>query len=470
MRFLNVAVVLLAAFCRTSLLVQGEEQVSWTPSGDYEENPPLPLSMKMRQQLVQLQQVISTSSDPQGTLQQVAESNGMSAGELLNMLEKNARDLQEDPTLLQPMTMPRAIFRAMASLGVVISHVAKKNPRSFGLATLACVLAVYAVIVIPRTGLHVSSSRGVVLSNGPTTVFAPPDRYLHKLISSQRLADRRGLSVKTLKKEWDDLALTGDGVEVHVLPRKHELGQAITAQFTLSPDQLLEMFSSGETEKEIAEERSNIVDLLFSSATQLLSERQLVEFSSSSDDDGARSIRGVTNAENKMGILVVPGLGNLGRHGLVFWRATSQTESEEMASLTVTTLNGMGFFDGQIHATALKIPEEDGMIQIRVSLAVPKGGRKVSKTNGQRIVQEIADSLLQSSSRRTEQILARKSQGRRFKESGSRRANERRKTRFNRERLLEQMAEDRRRRWQRANPDAGRYTPSGRRQRSPNNC
>jgi hypothetical protein len=32
------------------------------------------------------------------------------------------------------------------------------------------------------------------------------------------------------------------------------------------------------------------------------------------------------------------------------------------------------------------------------------------------------------------------------------------------------MAEDRRRRWQRGNPDAGRWRPSGDRMKSPNNC
>lgn len=451
----------------------GEEQVTWTSSGDYEENPPLPLSMKQRQQLLQLQQVISTSPDPQGTLQQAAESNGMSAAELMNMLEKNARDLQQDPTLIQPMTIPKAIIRTMASIGMVVLKVAKSNPRSFSLAALAMLLIIYTLIEVPRTGLHVSTSRIFILSSGPTTIFPPPQRYLHKLISptpNSKLVDRRGLSIKTLKKEWDDLTLDDDGVHVHTLPRKNELGQAITAQFSLSPDMLLEEFSLGETEEQITEERHDIVDLLYTSSKQLLSERQFVEFSSSDYDGTDQSIRSVANTENNMGILVVPGLGNFGRHGLVFWKATHQSESEDTATVTLTTLKGMGFFDGQIHIAAMKIPEEDGMIQVRVSLAVPKGGRTISKTTGQKIVQEMADAIVKSCSRRTKQILARKSQGRRFKLSASRRANARRKTRFDREKLLEQMAEDRRRRWQRSNPDAGRYRPSGHRQRSPNNC
>jgi hypothetical protein len=456
--------------------VVGEEKVKWTSADDYDENPPLPLSMKQRQQLLQLQKVISTSSDPQGTIQKVAESNGMSPGELVNMLNKNARDLQQDPTLIQPKTIPKAIIRAIASIGVIVSNVAKANPRFFSVSVLAILLILYTIIEIPRTGLHVSTSRKIILSNGPTSIFPPPQRYLHKLIEStppgkRKIIDRTGLSINVVKKDWDDLILDSDGVNVHILPRKHELNQAITAQFTISPDVILEEFAMGETEEQISEERHDIVNLLFASAKQLLSERRLVEFAStsSSDHDG-QSIRSVANLDNNMGVLVVPGLGNFGRYGLIFWKATHQSESEDTATVTLTTLKKMGFFDGQIHITAMAIPQEDGMIHVRVSLVVPKGGRAVSKICGQKIVQEIADSIVQSCTRRTKQILARKSQGRRFKLSGSRRANERRKTRSERERLLELMAEDRRRRWQRSNPDSGRYRPSGRRQLSPNNC
>ena len=135
--------------------------------------------------------------------------------------------------------------------------------------------------------------------------------------------------------------------------------------------------------------------------------------------------------------------------------------------MTLTTLKGMGFFDGQIHFDMKKYRSK---LVINVHLAVPKRGRKMGKVLASRIVQELADSLATSASRRTEQIVARQVQGKRFKSASHRRAKERRQSRFEREKLIEEMAEDRRRKWQRNNPDAGRYRPSGDRQRSPNNC
>jgi hypothetical protein len=465
---------------------QAEEQVKWTPNDDADDEPALPLSLKMRKQLLQLHQAISQADDPNGMLEQVASQNQMSAAELAKMLEKNYRDLQQDPSLLQPKTLPRAIFKVLASLGVMVSQVAKKHPRSFGLSVLTVFLICYTMFVIPRTGLQIASSKGL-LSKGPTTMFAPPDRYVKKLIQRKTMIEDSGkpisLSVQTVKHQWDDLLTPlqdeDDGVQIHILPRKHELRQAITAQYTLSPDPLLEEFSlGGETKHEITKERDAIVDMLVSNAGKLLEERNLIEFSTrgAKSDDGVPLIRNVASSLDRdsysedIGVLVVPGLGNLGRHGLMFYKVTNEVYLDGSASLTLTTLKNAGFFDGQIHIQVERLPDHDGMLLVQVSLAVPKEGHRISKRMGQLIVSEIAQSLVQSSARRTKQILARKSQNRRYKESGKRRANERRQTRNDRERLLEEMAEDRRRRWQRSNPNAGSYRPSNRRQMSPNNC
>ncbi|KAG7354526.1 hypothetical protein IV203_003882 [Nitzschia inconspicua] len=480
---------------RYFLCVRAEEQVTWTPSDDADDEPSLPLSLKMRKQLLQLHQAISQADDPVGMLEQVAAQNQMSGAELGKMLEKNYRDLQQDPSLLQPKTLPRAIFKALASLGVMVSQLAKKHPRSFGLSALTLILICYTLFVVPRTGLQMSSSKGL-LSKGPTTMFSPPDRYVKKLLRRKSDDDRSGkplsLSIRTVKTEWDDLLTPlqdeEDGVQVHVLPRKHELRQAISAQYTLSPDELLEEFPlGGATKAEIKQERDYIVDMLVSNAEKLLEERNFIEFSSTTSgtdsDNGSPLIRNVILSDDddgdgdnkKVGVLVVRGLGDFGRHGLLFYKVTNHVPvysdaDDDSSSLTVTTLKNMGFFDGQIHIHVKRLPDHDGMLLVQVSLAVPKGGRRISNTMGQFIVSELARSILQSSSRRTKQTLARKSQNRRYKASGQRRANERRQTRTNRERLLEEMAEDRRRRWQRANPNAGSYRPSNRRQMSPNNC
>lgn len=500
-----------------TVFVSAEMEASWTPNED--EGPALPLSMNQRQQLVQLQQAIQDAPDPSGTLEQVAQSNDMSPQELYQMIEKNAQDLQQDPALLSELqqfaqsngggggsignSLPKMLFRIIAAMGVAIRQTANQNPRTVTMTALAAVLIFYTLLAIPRTGLHISSSRSLLtLSSGPTTMFSPPDQYLHKLIgktASMRTPPK--MSIKTLKKDWDDLLkpmmreLAANGpngvddddnnvhgrVEVHKLNRKHELRQAVTAQFVLEPDKLLKEFPLGDTKEEIAAERDSIIDMLYTNAAALLSERNLVEFSAASKaKERLRTVCGSSddNDDNDLGVIVVPGLGNLGRYGLVFWKATSETTQKSTASpssssrstLTLTTLKGKGFFDGQIHLEVNKIPNHDGMLLVQVSLAVPKGGRKLSKKVSERLVEEMARSLIQSASRRTQQRLARQSQGKRFKESGSRRASDRRNTRFERERMLEEMAVDRRRRWQTNNPDAGRYRPSGRRMLSPNNC
>jgi hypothetical protein len=458
------------------LTAHAEEEVTWTPADDAESEPSLPMSMKVRKQLLELYQVISQSPDPNGTLAQVAQQNNMSPQELAKMLEKNFRELQENPSLLEPKTLPKIIFKMLASLGVAISSVAKKHPRSFSLTVALLLTMCYTMIMIPRTGLHISTSKGLLLSKGPTTIFSPPHKYVQKLIRRQNdiaSSKKISLSVQTPKHDWDDLleplAEEEDGVHMHSLPRKHELKQAMTAQFTLSPDSILEEYPmGGETKKEIKAERDAIVDLFIANAARQLEERNLIEFSA---DDTGNAIRNVMATNEKTtGALIVPGLGNLGRYGMVFWRVTGERQSDESASMTLTTLKNMGFFDGQIHIQVERIPDHDGMLMVQVSLAVPKSGRKINNKLGQAIVSAIAQSLIDGTSRRTKQTLARKSQNRRYQESSKRRAKERRATRNEREKLIEEMAEDRRRRWQRANPNAGSYRPSSRRQRSPNNC
>mmetsp|Transcript_27540 Transcript_27540/g.31294 ORF Transcript_27540/g.31294 Transcript_27540/m.31294 type:complete len:533 (+) Transcript_27540:1-1599(+) len=517
-----ILVLTLALFMLADIVVSAEMEAKWTPNED--DGPAMPLSMNQRQQLVQLQQAIQDSPDPQGTLQQVAQSNGMSESDLYQMIEKNAQDLQQDPQMMSELqafaskssignSLPKIMFRIVGGLIISIRQIAKQNPRNFTMIAIVGLLLFYSLLAIPRTGIHMSSGRSLLISSGPTTIFAPPDRYVNKLIgrtaTMKKLPPK--LSIQTLKKDWDDLLkpmrlkLIADGlndvnndadddddddndneemtlngkVEVHKLNRKNELRQAVTAQFVLAPDRILKKFPLGDTKEEIAAERDTIINMLYTNAANLLSERNIVEFSSLKSKQRLRNFCGSSNEDNDdkdLGVIVVPGLGNYFRHGLVYWMATSQTTEQSVTSsasasstLTLTTLKGKGFFDGQIHLDVRKIPNHDGMLLVQASLAVPKGGRKISKQIGVRIVEEIARSIIQSSSRRTQQRLARQSQGKRFKEMGSRRANDRRHTRFERDRLLEEMAEDRRRRWQKNNPDAGRYRPSGARMRSPKN-
>lgn len=86
------------------------------------------------------------------------------------------------------------------------------------------------------------------------------------------------------------------------------------------------------------------------------------------------------------------------------------------------------------------------------------------------VTDTLAQSITRSVTTQTKQTLARKLQGKRYRVSSERQLAERRHIRFENERKQEEMARDRRRKWQRQNPDAGHYRPSGDRMRSPNNC
>ena len=444
----------------------------------------------------------------------------MSPNDLYEMIEKNAQDLQQDPALLSELqqfaqsnggggglgnSIPKLVMRMVTALVVAIRQSARQNPRAFSITALCSLLIFYTLLAIPRTGINISSQKNLLtLSSGPTTVFPPPNRYLHKLVgktASMRASPK--LSIKTLKTDWDDLLkplirkLAKDGpneedyddeddstfgmVETHKLGRRDELKQAVTAQFLFEPDDLLKQFPLGETVEEIEAERATIIEMLYSNAANLLKERNFLELSSATKSkDRLRSVfgNGKKNDElgsNDFGVAVVPGLGNLGRYGLIFLKATSETSQKSSSSLssstlTLTTLKGKGFFDGQIHIDVRKMSQQDGIFLCQVSLAVPKGGRKLKKATAELLVGEMARSIVKSAARLTTQRLSRQMQGKQFKDVGKARATNRRNTRFERERLLEEMATDRRRRWQKQNPDAGRYRPSGHRMQSPNNC
>lgn len=457
---------LLMVFLFPTLVTSTE--IEWTPNDDAA-NAPLPLSMNQRQQLLQLQDAISSSPNPNDTLVQVAEANDMSPQDLVNMMDKNNRDLQQDPSLAQPSTLPRTIMKLTTSLGVIVSQAAKKSPQTFTVLATVCLIVLYTLIAVPRTGLVLSSSRGL-LSKGPTTLAAPPVKYLQRLVDSPRLETRK-ISIKTKKTKWDDLFLKRDGVEIHKLPRKSELTQAFTAQVSVTADALLKQFKVADDQEQedddqvLQNNREEIIELLFEHAATMLSTRQLTEFV---QDTPLPKLRFLASGggRQKHGILVVPGLGNWARYGLVYLQVSRQLESDLDSSLTFSTFKG-GHFDGQLHVS---IQKYRGKIVVRAHLVVPKKGRKINKKLASRLVQALAESLATSSERRAQQALARRSQSSRFKGKAHRRANERRRTRFEKEKEIEEMSDDRRRKWQRSNPDAGRYRPSGDRQRSPNNC
>lgn len=92
---LTLFVTLLSIFHQVSAL-----EASFTPAPDKDTGStdgPLPLSQNQRNQLLQLDQQIAQSPNPQETLKKVAESNGMSSDELGSLLMRNrSKTIQDD--------------------------------------------------------------------------------------------------------------------------------------------------------------------------------------------------------------------------------------------------------------------------------------------------------------------------------------------------------------------------------------
>ena len=185
-------------------------------------------------------------------------------------------------------------------------------------------------------------------------------------------------------------------------------------------------------------------------------------------------------------ILVVKELGDWGRYGLLPLQVTHESESitedsSRRVELVFSTLKG-AHFDGQIHVSVIAPShneEEDddddddsSELKVVVRLLVPaqRGAKAPRLAVATDLCAGLSRSIAASLRTRTQQSAARAAQNTRYTGAARRRARERRHTRTLKEREMEEMAADRRRRWQRGNPNAGAYRPSGERMRSPNNA
>ena len=174
-------------------------------------------------------------------------------------------------------------------------------------------------------------------------------------------------------------------------------------------------------------------------------------------------------------MLIVKGLGDYKRFGLVGLRVTGKqvdyetTNSDDELYLSLSTWAG-SHFDGQLHVAVTRNTDRSNELVVRVCLLLPKGGTKISRGPALTIVDQLATSIAESIRIRTLQVMARRSQSSSFAKAAKERAQNRRKTRQTKEQLMEEMAVDRRRRWQRSNPNSGHYRPSGERMQSPNSA
>jgi uncharacterized protein (UPF0548 family) len=441
----------------------GATEVKYTPNE--QDDGPLPLSQSQRQQLLQLEQAIAQSLDPQATLLQVAEANNMDPQDLVDMLERNRRDLAAGGDApRQLVAWPQQVLKLLGSIGVILSQAASKNPKVFSTLTLSLLCLIYVGIMAPRTGLLVSSNSGF-LSRGHTTWFLPPTRYVDRFLESHHYAEK-GFSVKEKKLHLGDLELSGDDNCVQWLDkfgRTSALKVAATSRVTIrSSNYIPHGLLDGEEDTEDDAVHEFVTSIVFEQAVNILSSRRFTEFT-----DSMIRFQSSHDKRQRSAVLVIPSSGDWGRFGLQPLRVTHQSEDETCIDLTYSTLKG-GVFDGQIQFSAKQV--ESGDVVLQVSILIPRKSRKLGEKLSIRLVKTLSDSIERSILTEAKKLMARQVQGKRFKEKAKSRASERRHFRFEKEKQLEEMAEDRRRRWQRTNKDTGRYRPSGHRMKSPNNC
>lgn len=244
--------------------------------------------------------------------------------------------------------------------------------------------------------------------------------------------------------------------------------QAVTAQVTIDVDPLVpdeDDEEMDEQEEGTLTKQEEMSELVYDAAAAVLSSRSLSEFV---DPPKSVRIQSSDGGRQRYAYLVIKKLGDWGRYGLQPLKVSNQQETDDESRLVYSTLRG-GHFDGELSISVERIKRNNRIVVI-TSLAVPRKGKKLKKKLAASLVSSLSNSVARSTMTHAKQTLARQSQSSRYRGKAKDRATERRHTRFENIKKHEEMARDRKRKWQRRNPESGHYRPSGKRMQSPNNC
>ena len=459
---------------------------------------PLPVSLAQRKQLLELEAAIVQSQDPQSTLSHVAQQNGMTPQDLAGMLNRNRKDLEESGQLEQMQTevnaaimqgqgagggrsmnatLPRRVLGLISSLFVAIMKTAavqiSKKPKQS--AILACLL--FATVLVtynaPRNGIALMPP----FSSGHTTVVQPPNNYLESYFVSRWTSARgweNSLPIESKKKgtKSNKRSLSGVGMTssleidvsdaediVKVESMRNENGYAlVSAAFKLIPN-------DNESDEDDLEQA-----LMEESVKSIFLERKFSEFIPTSSH--SMKFRSFLVAAEEIDedddvvegtMMVIKTLGDFGRFGVEPMCFSYELEEEEGDPMThcvaYHTLKG-GHFDGEIRFSA---EQTDEGIVVSVTLAIPQGGRAPPERLAKSMVSSLTESIVESSIIRMQQTFSRRSQSQLYRARASGSASIKRHLRYLQEKNQEEMARDRKRKWKRNNPDAGRYRPTGHR-------
>lgn len=479
-------------------------EASFTPAPDKDTGStdgPLPLSQNQRNQLLQLDQQIAQSQNPQETLKKVAESNGMSVDELGSLLMRNRRDMQMASGGGGGVgvggvsnSLPRKMIRLLSTIFLIGVKSASARPRAATIMGLVLISTLYVILSAPRTGIVLSNGNGL-LSKGHTTFLPPPTKYLSRHVNKISLKSSLPESVKPgslsrLFSDEDEKQMKGH-IKKLSKSEKKKLTLVANAQkdipfgVLLPSEEELELMheneasqvGKGESKEEIMEKIEakaweHAIDLAFTSACKILNKRRYSEFIAS-PSNRLRIYSETRKDENihDLSALVMKSMGDWGRFGIQPLRLISEYETDDCKSIVYNTLKG-GVFDGELKISVRRRDDQDdeeqgSSVVVSVTLSIPRKGRRVKDKIAIKMISLLAESIAISSITEAKQILSRELQSTIYRGRAKIRAAEKRHIAYENMKKMEEMAEERRRKWQRNNPDAGRYRPSGHMMRGP---
>lgn len=478
----------IAVSCLTSGYVHALE-ATFTPAPDKDTGStdgPLPLSQNQRNQLSQLDQQIAQSPNPQESLRKIAESNGMEAAELGDLLMRNRRDMQMaggggGGGIGAGSSVPRKMIRLLWTFLMMGHKSANANPRRAAFVALALLTVFYVTISAPRNGVVISGGRGL-FSSGHTTMLLPPTQYLSKYVESDRFANMKS-SMPELKKGklaelFSDENMEEDGLHSVTLSKKKNKKIAQVAKAVKSVP--FELLLPSEEDMELMREKEinpegidndelmsmlegkawkESIKLAFSSAESVIAARRFTEFIA----EPSNRMRFVARGSKKDdAALALKGLGDWKRYGVQPLRVAREEQSEDFSSVIYYTLK-RGHFDGELIVAVEKENDgEDSSVKITVTLLIPRNGRKINSKLASKMVSMLADSITTSAITVARQTLSRKLQSTIYRGNAKSRATEKRIIVSQNIKKMEEMAADRRRRWQRSNKGSGgSYRPTG---------
>lgn len=386
-------------------------------------------------------------------------------------------------------SLPRKMIQLVTALVIMGCKSASANPRSATLITLAFLSMIYILYSAPRNGILISGKRGI-LSSGMTTILPPPTQYLSDFTLSDRFGRLQGSMAGNGKSGALSKVFENENQEegVHVASlstkEKKKISLALTARKTvpfevlLPSEEELELLFEKEKESkdytkdieneelmQLVEERAweESIELAFNSAESIIAARRFTEFIASPSSRVKFVARGTGSKKDKA-VLVMKSMGDWRRYGIQPLMVASEEKSTNVSSVIYYTLQG-GHFDGELNISVRKdvdASQSDPSITVIVTLLIGKGGRKVNARLASKMVALLADSIATSTLTAARQTLSRKLQSTIYRGKAKSRAMEKRHIAFDNMQKMEEMAEDRRRKWQRNNKGTGgSYRPTG---------